>query len=122
MKIYKSSTVIHMTAYVDGHPRRVNFDDTMRGQGMYVTGDEKLQAAIEAHPWFGQRFRLASTLNPEPEAAKPVEEKKNTEVKVSDIASAQEYLADKFGVSRSKIRTRKAIEDFASANGITIKW
>lgn len=121
MKIYKSSTVIHMTAYVDGHPRRINFDDTMRGQGMFVTGDEKLQKAIEAHPWFGNRFRLAEELSDEPVAAEPVEEK-NTEVKVSDIASAQEYLADKFGVSRSKIRTRKAIEDFAAANGITIKW
>lgn len=39
-------------------------------------------------------------------------------VKVSDIASAKDYLADTFGISRTTMRSTKAILEQATAHGI----
>lgn len=39
-------------------------------------------------------------------------------VKVSDLASAKDYLADTFGISRTVLRSKKAIEEQATAQGI----
>lgn len=39
-------------------------------------------------------------------------------VKVSDIASAKDYLADTFGISRTSMRSTKAIMEQATANRI----
>lgn len=39
-------------------------------------------------------------------------------VKVSDLAAAKDYLADKFGISRTALRSQKAILEHAAANGI----
>nr|DAV37241.1 MAG TPA: hypothetical protein [Caudoviricetes sp.] len=41
-----------------------------------------------------------------------------TKVHVTDIASAKDYLADKFGISRTSMRSTKSIIEQASANGI----
>jgi predicted DsbA family dithiol-disulfide isomerase len=35
---------------------------------------------------------------------------------------AKEFLADRYGVSRSKMRTRAAIVEAAKSVGITIDW
>ena len=39
-------------------------------------------------------------------------------IKVSDIASAKDYLADTFGISRTSMRSSKAILEQAAAHGI----
>ena len=39
-------------------------------------------------------------------------------VKMSDIAAAKDYLADKFGISRTSMRSTKAILEQAAAHGI----
>lgn len=39
-------------------------------------------------------------------------------VKVSDIAAAKDYLAENFGLTRSSMRSQKAVLDTAAANGI----
>lgn len=40
------------------------------------------------------------------------------QVIVSDLAAAKDYLADKFGISRTTLRSKKAIVEQAAANGI----
>lgn len=40
------------------------------------------------------------------------------QVTVSDLSSAKDYLADKFGISRTTLRSKKAIVEQAAANGI----
>ena len=66
------------------------------------------------------------------EQKEPVEQEKPTEtsadgeekgktlgkVKVSDIASAKDYLADTFGINRTAMRSTKAIMEQAAANGV----
>ena len=41
-----------------------------------------------------------------------------TKVKVTDVEDARDYLSDKFGISRTKIRSQKAVIEAAKANGI----
>lgn len=45
-------------------------------------------------------------------------EARTKKVTVSDLASAKDYLADKLGISRTILRSKKAIEEQAAANGI----
>lgn len=40
------------------------------------------------------------------------------QVTVSDLAAAKDYLADKFGISRTTLRSKKAIVEQAAAKGI----
>ena len=40
------------------------------------------------------------------------------QVSVTDFESARDYLSDKFGISRTKIRSQKAVIEAAKANGI----
>jgi hypothetical protein len=42
-------------------------------------------------------------------------------VKVTDVGAAQEYLANTYGISRSKLRSVAAIKKTAEANGITFE-
>ena len=46
------------------------------------------------------------------------EEAELRKVKVSDFGEAKDYLADKFGVSRTSLRSQKSILETAKANGI----
>lgn len=55
-----------------------------------------------------------ATENDEP--AKEAENMKK--VKVSDLAAAKDYLADTFGISRTALRSMKAITEQAAAHGI----
>lgn len=41
-----------------------------------------------------------------------------TKVNVTDFEDARDYLSDKFGISRTKIRSQKAVKEAAKANGI----
>lgn len=41
-----------------------------------------------------------------------------TKVNVTDFEDARDYLSDKFGISRTKIRSQKAVKEAAEANGI----
>lgn len=83
--------------------------------------------AIERHYNFGKLFRLDSVVDdtkPSEEVVEKAEIKDAAEgtglkrVKVSDIASAKDYLADTCGISRTALRSVKAIMEQAAANGI----
>lgn len=52
------------------------------------------------------------------EADVSVEDKNLRKVIVSDYASAKDYLADTFGISRTLMRSQKAIIEQATAHGI----
>lgn len=54
------------------------------------------------------------TLPEEPEDA----EKALTEVAVSDLEEAKEYLVEQFGIARSKLRSKVTINESARENGI----
>ncbi|MDO4929638.1 MAG: hypothetical protein Q4E59_00735 [Bacteroidales bacterium] len=55
------------------------------------------------------------------EASEVEEESTVVTVKVSDLAAAKDYLADTYGISRTALRSRKAIEEQAAAQGIVFE-
>lgn len=60
----------------------------------------------------------------ETESAEENEQEQQTlrEVEVSDIAAAKDYLADNFDLTRSSMRSQKAVLDAAAAHGIQFKF
>lgn len=131
LKIYRaSSDVCFNIGYKRGF-KRVSFHGKSTGGSVYYTRDEDEQRGIEAHPWFGGLIRLEETVDEAKEAA---EEKRRTEAKakkakeesrivkeVSSLAEAKDYLADKTGVSRTKMRDKASILQIAAEHNIELK-
>lgn len=134
-----------------GNNIHVAFTPRATGGSVFYTADEKLQAAIERHYKFGKQISVveltstskkqsaaevtkvadeATTDNeetaentgdaPEPETDEAAAAELRV-VKVTDVGAAQEYLANTYGISRSKLRTVAAIKKTAEANGITFE-
>lgn len=115
---------------VSGKPRRIVFEPQSHGTSMYSTRDTKEQKGIEAHHWFNDKFRLLSSLDEEKAAAeaekkaKEIAEKSAEVLKthmVEDLQEAKEYLADEYGVSRSKMKTREDILAIAKENNVVLE-
>lgn len=108
--------------------RRIAFHATTNGRAYYITDDEELQKGIERHPWFKSKFDLESVEEPSAdkqtsdEQAKPEVQKEMVELKFVTLADAKNYLADKFGVVRSNIKTQEAAISAGEANGVKITF
>ena len=82
---------------------------------------------MRKHPKFGKLFReeeIKEEAKEEVSDAPDITDDgtKQPEVSFSNNEDAKEYLADRFGVSRSKLRTRQEMEEVAKANNLTINW
>lgn len=104
----------------------VSFVPKTGGGSAYYTRDETMQAALERNPRFNKIFHLAKTVD---ESVKPAEKKEapKKEPKVLTLEfrnndDAKEYIADKFGISRSKLRSRAQLDAAAKAHNIEIVW
>lgn len=108
--------------------RRIAFHATTNGRAYYITDDEELQKGIERHPWFKSKFYLESVEEPSAdkqtsdEQAKPEVQKELVELNFVTLADAKNYLADKFGVVRSNIKTQEAAISAGEANGVKITF
>ncbi len=121
-KTYKSKRSISINVVLDkGKNCHISFLSMSDGSSVYSTENEELQKAIERHYQFGKMFNIDKQKKP---AAKIVNEKQERErtrkVTFSDIASAKEYLADTFGVSRTQMKSEKSIVECGKSNGIEI--
>ena len=99
----------------------ITFMPVSDGSSVYSTDNEDVQYGIEHHYRFGSLFYLdesclevADVVKEEPKE----EESKIRVIKVSDIAMAKDYLADTFGISRTLLRSEKAIKEQAANKGI----
>ncbi len=129
-KIYQANCDIAFNIKLDGGSKRIVFEGQSHGTSVYATRDTKEQKGIESHYWFGDKFFLKETVDEKKlaaEAKKKAEEKakqvaaeKNTHT-VTDIADAKEYLADRFGVSRSKMKTKADVLAVAKENGVELE-
>ena len=102
---------------------RVVFSPVTGGtKSVFYTDNEELQKALEAHPRFNKLFRVDTFFNPNPVVEKApkaevVKEKTVKKVKVACLDDAKEYICDKYGVSRTKLNSEKAIKEFAQSKG-----
>lgn len=129
-KTYQGYSDLAFSVQVDGGRKRIIFDAQSRGTSIYSTRDAKEQKAIESHYWFGDKFWLLEEVDEkklEAEAkkkaaakAKKAEEEMKTH-QVEDFMDAKEYLANTFGVSRSKMKTRDDILAIAKENNVVLE-
>ena len=136
IKVYKSRSCVSVSARMkNGTNVRVSFTPITGKGSVFYTDNERLQEALEKHPKFGRLFFLdgsatqsQSTWQGDGSATQSQstgendEEVLTREIKAMCNDDAKDYLAEKYGISRSKLRSRVQIEAAAKANGIQFVW
>ncbi len=130
LKTYQGNSDLAFNVKLEGGLKRIVFDGQSHGTSIYSTRDVKEQKAIESHYWFNDKFWLEETIDEkklEAETkkkaaakAKKIAEDKKTYC-VSDIADAKDYLADTFGVSRTKMKTKEDVLAVANEYGVELE-
>ena len=123
MKIYKSSTNLSVNVVLkSGASMHVVFSPRSNNGSVFVTDNEEVQFALEHHYKYGQLFYgeevAPETPAEEKKAEETGEESKVMKVEVKDLSSAKDYLAEKHGLSRTTLKSRKAIMDAAASLNI----
>lgn len=130
-KKYQAGTDLSFSVMVGNERVRVVFEGKTMGCSIYGTRDEKLQKAIESHYWFNDKFFLKEAVDEKKEASEAKKraaaktKKKAAEEKkphiVTDFEDARDYLAETFGVSRSKLKTKEDILSIAKEKGVELE-
>ena len=128
---YQAGTDLAFSVMVGDERMRITFEGKSTGSSVYMTRDPKVQKAIESHYWFNDKFFLAESIDEKKEAAeakkkaaakakKKVADEKKTHV-VTDFEDAKDYLAETYGVSRSKMKTKEEILAVAQEHGVELE-
>lgn len=130
-KKYQAGSDLAFSVMVGNERMRIVFEGKTMGSSIYMTRDQKVQKAIESHYWFKDKFFLVECIDEKKEAAeakkkaaakakKKVADEKKTHI-VTDVEDAKEYLAETYGVSRSKMKTKEDILDIAKEKGVELE-
>ena len=128
---YQAGTDLAFSVMVGNERMRIVFKGKSVGCSVYMTRDPKVQKAIESHYWFNDKFFLVESIDEKKEAAeakkkaaakakKKVADEKKTHV-VTDVEDAKDYLAETYGVSRSKMKTKEDILAIAKEKGVELE-
>lgn len=129
-KTYQGYSDLAFSVKIDGSLRRIVFDGQSRGTSIYSTRDTKEQKAIESHYWYGEKFWLLEEVDEKKQEAeakkkaaaktKKAEETRKV-LQFEDITDVKDYLADTYGISRSKMKTKEEIMAIAKDNNVVIE-
>ena len=130
-KKYQAGSDLAFSVMVGNERMRIVFEGKTMGSSIYMTRDPKVQKAIESHYWFKDKFFLVETVDEKKEAAeakkkaaaktkKKVADEKKTH-SVTDVEDAKDYLAETYGVSRSKMKTKEDILAIAKEKGVELE-
>jgi hypothetical protein len=127
---YQAGTDLAFSVMVGNERMRIIFEGKSTGSSVYMTRDPKVQKAIESHYWYNDKFFLVESIDEKKEAAeakkkaaakkKKVADEKKTHV-VTDFEDAKDYLAETYGVSRSKMKTKEDILAIAKEKGVELE-
>ena len=126
-KRYKSKTAISINVVLKSKKSmHIAFTAQSDGSSVYTTDNPDVQYALEHHYKYGKLFKLVSTeseadIKAKKEAEEAAANEKKDEIRkvsVSDLAAAKDFLADTFGISRTSLRSEKAIMEAAKAHNI----
>mgnify|MGYP000665205755 FL=1 len=126
-KHYKSKTAISINVVLKSKKSmHIAFTAQSDGSSVYTTDNPDVQYALEHHYKYDKLFKLVSTeseadIKAKKEAEEAAANEKKDEIRkvsVSDLAAAKDFLADTFGISRTSLRSEKAIMEAAKANNI----
>jgi hypothetical protein len=121
-KIYKSGSILHISIILpNGASRHISFNDAANGTSSLITDDKDMQEGLESHHGFGTMFTCEDINESKEKEPTDVIVKTNI-VEVSDLQEAQDYLIDKFNISRTKIRSEASVNKVAKSNGIEFKF
>ena len=126
-KHYKSKTAISINVVLKSKKSmHIAFTAQSDGSSVYTTDNPDVQYALEHHYKYGKLFKLVSTeseadIKAKKEAEEAAANEKKDEIRkvsVSDLAASKDFLADTFGISRTSLRSEKAIMEAAKAHNI----
>ena len=81
-----------------------------------------LPIGANKHIAFSLPAQPASAVTAQPASTASTPPSQLTTVNVTDLDDAKDYLADKFGMSRTKLRSRDSIESAAKQVGIKFNY
>ena len=129
-KVYQAGSDLSFSVNMKNGQRRIVFEPQSHGTSVYSTRNTEEQNAIEKHYWFKDKFWILEAVDEKKAAAeakkkaaaesKKKEQEKNTHY-VEDLQDAKDYLAEKFGVSRSKMKTKDEILAVAKEKGVELE-
>lgn len=130
LKKYKAKSCLSITVSLpQGGTTHIKFSPHTGNGSVLYTDDEALQIGLERHPKFGRLFKLdviPSSIN-EPDTTEELSDDNKQDITIRSVEmscndDAKDFVADRFGISRSKLRTRPQIEKAAQEHGIKIVW
>lgn len=137
MKFVSKTHVAINVVLKNGANVHVTFMELTGKGSVYYTDSPAIAEALRNHYKFGKLFKeeqepvkAAKPAKPAKPAAEATgtgrndgEGAKTENVKeFANNEDAKDYLAERYGISRSKMRTRAAIEEAAKSVNVTVKW
>lgn len=124
-KKYIAKTDVSVSVLLpSGKSLHVSFASLSNGGSVYYTTSEEVQTALENHYRYGKLFKEDKSFDenavPKGKTVMPIvgASEGAKKIKVNDPDEAKGYLSEKFGVSRTKMKSIKAIKDEAMAHNI----
>lgn len=123
MKKYTANTDVCVNVMVKGVNRHVSFTPVTGKGSVFYTSDPDLQKALESHYKYGKLFKADKTSVPIDNPTVDLPDSTETSeqlhhITVTDPDAAKAYLAEKFGVSRTKLNTLQKIKKCAVEHGV----
>ena len=124
---FRAKTHIGLSINTKGGHAHITFCELTGGGSIYTTENKEIAEALRKHHKFGKLFteqevKEETAKQQELEQKKADDRAKQSIKEFACVEDAKEYMADTFGISRSKLRTRGDIEKQAAGRGITIQW
>ncbi len=123
-KKYKAKSQIALNVVLGtGKSVHVSFSAQTGGGSIYYTDNKELQNALERHPKFGRLFKRDDS---EPVAVSAPAEAPSVddagagglkEMSFACLDDAKDFLVDRYGMSRTKLRSQSAIEEAGRQEG-----
>lgn len=123
---YTAKTHVSLNVPLNGTNIHISFTPQTGGGSVFYTEDKALANALEKHVRYGKLFRKAAepvkaVVKKKVEAVPAEPVKKEKEKTFACYEDAKDYLVETFGISRTKLRSKTAIEAAAKANNIILK-
>ena len=141
MKFVSKTHVAINVVLKNGANVHVTFMELTGKGSVYYTNSPEIAEALRSHYKYGKLFKEEQEPATKPATKVTGTGQKETDGNMGTTAEggeqapktenvkefannedAKDYLAERYGISRSKMRTRAAIEEAAKGVGITVKW
>lgn len=118
LKKYESKSTISINIIANGKPMHIAFSAITGGNSVYYTDNEAIQKGMERHYRYGKLFKGCEVVDETPEEQPALPDNEILQIQVTCPDDAKDFLCDKYGISRTKLRSLSAIEKVAKEKGV----